>query len=56
MVIRNITLGVPADSRISSGMKEIKGKRKEPLNKLHDVAYYIALKGRRFTDFKDFID
>lgn len=28
MVIRNITLGVPADSRISSGMKEIKGKRK----------------------------
>ena len=32
------------------------GKEKQALTKLHDVAYYIALKGGPFTDFKDLID
>ena len=51
-----ITLEVPADSPISSGLKKMGVKEKQALTKLHDVAYYIALKGRPFTDFKDLID
>ena len=46
---------VPADSAVSSGLKNME-VTKEALTKLHDVAYYIALKGRPFTDFKDLID
>ena len=63
MPMRKITLEVPADSAISSGLKKRKegkgGKRKkekQALTKLHDVAYYIVLKGRPFTDFKDLVD
>ena len=54
--MHKITLEVPADSPIRSGLKKMGVKEKQALTKLHDVAYYIALKGRPFTDFKDLID
>ena len=49
-------LKVLADSAISSGLKKMGVKGKQALTKLLDIAYYIALKGRLFTDFKDLID
>ena len=54
--MRKITLEVPADSAISSGLKKMGGKERQALIKLHNVAYYIALKGGPFTDSKDLID
>ena len=54
--VRKITLEVPNDSAISSGLKKMGVKEKEALTKLHDVAYYITLKGGPFADFKDRID
>ena len=54
--MHKITLEVTVDSPISSGLKKMGVKEKQALTKLHDVAYYIALKGRPFTDFKDLID
>ena len=42
------TLEVPADSAISYGLKKMGVKEKQALTKLHDIAYYIALKGRPF--------
>ena len=53
--MQKVTLEVPADSVVSSGLKNMEVK-KEALTKLHDVVYYIALKGRPFADFKDLID
>ena len=54
--MRKITLEMSADSAISSGLKKMGVKEKQALTKFHDVAYYIALKGRPFADFKDLID
>ena len=54
--MHKITLEVPTDSAISSGLKNMGLKEKQALTKLHDVAYYTALKGRPFTDFEDLID
>ena len=54
--MHKIILEVPADSAISSGLKNMGLKEKQALTKLHDVAYYTALKGRPFTDFEDLID
>ena len=54
--MHKITLEVPADSAISSGLKKMGVKEQQALTKLHDVAYYTVLKGRLFTDFKDLID
>ena len=51
-----ITLEVPVDSAISSDLKIMRVKEKEVLTKLHDVAYYIAIQGSSFTDFKYFMD
>ena len=31
-------------------------KEREALVKLYDIAHYIAVKGRAFTDFEDFIE
>ena len=45
-----VTLEVPADSAVSSDYI------KEALTKLHDAAYYIALKERPFSYFKDLKD
>ena len=47
---------MPVGSSISSGLKKMGLKEKQALTKLHAVAYYIALKGRPFTNFKDLID
>ena len=54
--MRKVTLEVPADSSISSGLKKMGVKVKQALTKLHDAAYYIALKRTPFTDFKDLLD
>ena len=53
--MQKVTLEVPADSAVSSGLKNMEVK-KEALTKLHDVVHYIALKGRPFAGFKDLID
>ena len=47
--MRKITLEVPAGNAVSSGLKKTGVKEKEVLKKLHDVAYYTALKGKPFT-------
>ena len=54
--MRKITLEVPADIPISSGLKKMGVKEQQALTKLHDVEYYIPLKRRPFTNFKDPID
>ena len=47
---------IPEDSAIASGLQKMGEKERSWLKKLMDVAYFIALKGRPFTDFKDLID
>ena len=56
ILMRQITLEVPVNSPISSGLKKMGVKEKQPLTKLRDVTYYIALKGRPFTNSKDLVD
>ena len=43
---------VPADSAIASGMHKLGDKERAGVTKLMDIAYFIALKERLFTDFK----
>ena len=47
---------VPADSAIASGMQKMGDKEKVGVKKLMDIASFIALKRRPFTDFKDYIE
>ena len=47
---------VPADSAITSGMQKMGNKERAGSKKLMDMTYFIALKGRPFTNFKDHID
>ena len=42
--MRKVTLEVPADSSISSGLKKMGVKEKQALTKLHDVAYLHCIK------------
>ena len=54
--MHKITLEVPADTPVSSGLKKMGVKQKQVLTKLHNGAYYITFKGRPLTDFKELID
>ena len=53
---KHVVQSVPEDSAIASGLQKMGEKERSGLKKLMDVAYFIALKGRPFTDFKDLIE
>ena len=50
--LKHIAHKVPADSAIASGMHKMGDKERASVTKLMDIAYFIALKGRLFADFK----
>ena len=47
---------IPANSAIASGIQTMSEKERHGIKKLMDIAYFIALKGRPFTDFQDHIE
>ena len=51
-----IVQNVLENSAISKGFKQMGETERAAISKLHDIAYYIALKGRAFTDFVDLIE
>ena len=53
---KHIKINIPTDSAIASGFQKMSEKERIGLRKLMDVAHFIALKGRPFTDFKDLIE
>ena len=52
---KHVVHKVLANSAIASGMQKMSEKERTSVKKLIDIAYFIALKGRPFTDFKDHI-
>ena len=44
---------VPADSAISMGLQQMGEKEKQTMEKLHEIPFYLALKGHPFTNFQD---
>ena len=44
---------VPTYSATGSGFKKMAEKEREALVKLYDIAHYIAVQGRPFTNFED---
>ena len=53
---KHIVHEVPTDSAIASGMQKMSEKERAGITKLMDIAYFIALKRRPFTDFNDHIE
>ena len=53
---KRVVQTAPNDSHIASGLQKMGEKERSGLKKLMEVAYFIALKGRPFTDFKDMIE
>ena len=51
-----ITQETPSYSAIGVRLKHMGEKEKEAIIKLNDIAHYIAVKGRAFTDFRDLIE
>ena len=49
--LRKIVLNVPADSAISMGLQNMSEKEKQTVEKLHEIAFYLVLKGHPFTNF-----
>ena len=43
-------------SAIGSGFRKMAEKEREALVKLYDIAHYIAVKRRAFTDFEDLVE
>ena len=54
--LRKVLQQVPSSSLIAQGFKQMSYKERNSVEKLHDIAYYIALKGHAFTDFKDQVE
>ena len=46
-------MNISSGSTIASGFEKMSAKERNGLKKLMDIAHFIALKGRPFTDFKD---
>ena len=44
---------VSADSAISMGLENMSEKEMQTVEKLHEIAFYIAFKGHPFTDFQE---
>ena len=51
--LRKIVLNVPADSAISMGLQNMSEKENQTVEKLHEIAFYLVLKGHPFTNFQD---
>ena len=47
---------VPTYSTIGPGFRKMAEKEREALVKFYDIAHYIAVKGRAFTNFEDLIE
>ena len=43
----------PSDSTIVQGIQLTGDLERDTVNKLHEIAYYIALKGQPFLNFKE---
>ena len=52
----NVLHVMPENAPVSQGFKKMGDKERDGLIKLHEIAYYIALKGNPFTDFKSQIE
>ena len=52
---KRVVNNIPQDSPLLKGMKKASAKENESLQKLFQVAYLIAMKGRPFTNFPDYI-
>ena len=50
---RKVVHTLPKDAPIQKGLSQMEKTEHEALVKLFHIAYYIALKGHAFTDFKD---
>ena len=44
---------VPSDSAISMGLEQAGEKEKQTVEKLHEMAFYLALKGHPFINFQE---
>ena len=42
---------VPADTAISLSLQQMGDKEKQTVEKLHEIPFYLALKGHPFTNF-----
>ena len=51
--LRKVVHTLPKDAPIQEGLGQMEKTEHEALVKLFHIAYYIALKGHAFTDFKD---
>ena len=51
--LRKLVHNVPADSAISMGLQNMGDEEKQAVEKLHEIACHLALKGHPFTDFQD---
>ena len=49
-------LDIPTDAPIAQGFKRTRQTESEGLQKLFDVAYYVATKGRPLSDFESLIE
>ena len=49
-------LDIPTDAPIAQGFKRMRQAESEGLQKLFDVAYYVATKGRPLSDFESLIE
>ena len=49
-------LDIPTDAPIAQGFKRMRQTESEGLQKLFDVAYYVATKGRPLSDFESLIE
>ena len=49
-------LDIPTDAPIVQGFKRMRQTESEGLQKLFDVAYYVATKGRLLSDFESLIE
>ena len=53
---RKVIQQTPSNSAIKQCFQHMGELEKESVQKLHEIAYYIASKGQAFTDFKDHIE
>ena len=54
--LRKVVHTLPKDAPIQKGLSQMEKTEHEALVKLFHIAYYIALKGHAFTDFRDMIE
>ena len=53
---KQVKLDIPKNSIIAVGIRKMSENERAGLKKLFDIAHYIAVKGRPFTDFEDLIE